>query len=134
METLTVSHESVSSYIPRDVFTTKEDEASLKLRGLAASLGSVEGPCTIIRNLEELPTLRDGAILVCETPSPALVPYMRFLRGLVAERGGSLCRFAMYAREFEIPAVVGVGDVMDAIHTGDVIRIDGSRGTVEITG
>ena len=88
----------------------------------------------IPNSLEELATLRDGAILVCETPLPDLAPYMRYLRGLVAGRGGSHCIVSEYARELKIPAVVGVGDVMDAIHTGDVIRVDGSRGTVEITG
>lgn len=132
MQTLTISSESVPSYILRDVLKTNEDEASSKLTGLAASLGVVEGPCTIIRNLEDLPALRDGAILVCEIPSPALVPYMRFIRGLVAERGGSHCVAAGYARELDIPAVFGVGGVMDAIKSGDVIRIDGFNGTVEI--
>ena len=88
----------------------------------------------IPNSLEELATLRDGAILVCEIPLPDLAPYIRFIRGLVAGRGGSHCIVSEYARELKIPAVVGVGDVMDAIHTGDIIRIDGSMGTVEITG
>jgi phosphoenolpyruvate-protein kinase (PTS system EI component) len=57
---------------------------------------------------------------------------MRFLRGLVAGLGGPHCIAAGYAREQEVPAVVGVGDLMEAIHTGDVIRIDGFSGTVEI--
>jgi pyruvate, water dikinase len=116
------------------VVTTQENTAPFKLKGLAASPGIVEGPCTIIRNLEDLHTLHDGAILVCEVPSPALAPYMRFLRGLVAGRGGPNCIASGYAREHEFPAVVGVGGVMDAIHDGDVIRIDGSRGIVEIIG
>jgi phosphoenolpyruvate-protein kinase (PTS system EI component) len=59
---------------------------------------------------------------------------MLFLRGLVAGRGGSTCIVSGYAREYDIPAVVGLEGVMGAIHNGDIIRIGGSRGTVEIIG
>lgn len=134
MQTLTVFSQSVPPHIPWETLTTKEDLVSLKLRGFAASAGIVEGPCTVIRYPEDLHTLHDGAILVCEAPSPTLVPYMRFLRGLVAGRGGANCIAAGYARQHEVPAVVGVGAVMETMHTGDLIRIDGSGGTVEIVG
>ena len=132
MQTTTVPYKSVESYIPWEYVTPKENTVTLKLRGFAASPGIVEGPCTIIRNLEDLHALRDGTILVCEVPAPALAPYMRFLRGLIAGRGGPNCIVAGYAREHDIPAVVGVGGTVYAIHDGDIIRIDGSRGTVEI--
>jgi len=131
MQTVTVSYKSVPQYIPWEVLTTQENTAPFKLRGFAASPGIVEGPCTIIRNLEDLHTIQDGTILVCEIPSPTLAPYMRFLRGLVAGHGGPNCIASGYAREHEIPAIVGVGGVMGFIHDGDVIRIDGTRGTVE---
>jgi pyruvate, water dikinase len=131
MQTVTVSYKTVPQYIPREVATTQENTVPFKLKGLAASPGIVQGPCTIIRNLEDLHTLHDGTILVCEVPSPALAPYMPFLRGLVTGHGGPNCIASGYAREHEIPAIVGVGGVMDFIHDGDVIRIDGSRGTME---
>ncbi|MBP1741561.1 MAG: PEP-utilizing protein mobile region [Deltaproteobacteria bacterium] len=134
MQSLTVFHQSVSPYIPWGVLTRREDPAPLKRKGFAASPGIVEGPCTIVRNPEDLHSLHDGAILVCDAPSPVLAPYMRFLRGLVAGLGGPHCIAAGYAREQEVPAVVGVGNLMEAIHAGDVIRIDGSSGTVEIVG
>jgi pyruvate,water dikinase len=134
MQTLTVSYKSVPQYIPWEVVTTKRNVVPRKLRGLAASPGIVEGPCTIIRKLEDLHTVQDGTILICEIPSPALAPYMRSLRGLVAEQGGAQCIASGYAREHEIPAVVGLKGVMGTIQNGNVIRIDGSRGTVEIIG
>ncbi len=53
----------------------------------------------------------------------------------VWSQGGEVhCIAAGYAREHEVPAVVGVGGVMEDMHTSDVIRIDGSGGTVEIVG
>jgi len=134
MQTVTVSYKPVPLYIPWQMLTTKEGVVPVKLNGLGASPGIVEGRCAVIRKLEDLHTLHEGAILVCEVPSPVLAPYMQFLRGLVAGRGGSNCIASGYAREHEIPAVVGVGGAMDTIHDGDVIRIDGSRGTVEIIG
>lgn len=134
MQTLEVFYQPVPAYIPWEVLTKKEDMEPFKLGGFGASPGIVEGPCTVIRNPEDLQALRDGAILVCEAPSPALAPHMRFLRGLVAARGGSHCIAAGYAREHGIPAVVGVWGAMQAVHNGDVIRIDGSSGTVDIIG
>jgi len=132
MQTLTVSYKSVTPYIPWEVVTKRRSVVPCKLKGFAASPGIVEGPCTIIRNLQDLHTLQDRAILVCEIPSPALAPFMLFLRGLVAGQGGPNCIASGYAREHEIPAVVGIGRIMNAIHDGDVIRIDGSLGTVEV--
>jgi len=63
-----------------------------------------------------------------------MVPFMPSLGGLVAERGGTLSIASGYAREYGIPAVFGVEGLMDAIRDGDVIRIDGSRGTVDNIG
>jgi len=134
MQTSTVSYKPVTPYIPLEIVSTKGNIVARKLRGSAASPGIVEGRCTVIRNLEDLHTLADGAILVCDVPSPVLAPYMRFLRGLVAGRGGSGCIASGYAREYEIPAVVGLEGIMGTIHDGDIIRIDGSRGTVEVIG
>jgi pyruvate,water dikinase len=134
MQTITVSYKSLPGYIPWEVVTPRKNRVPRELRGLAASPGIAEGPCTVIRKMEDLYTIQDGTILICEVPSPALAPYMPFLRGLVAGRGGPNCIASGYAREHEIPAVVGVEGVMNAIHNGDVIRIDGSRGTVEVIG
>lgn len=131
MQTATVLYKSTSQYIPREVVPRKKNTVPFKLRGLAASAGIVEGPCTIVRNLEDLHTLPEGTIVVCEFPSPRLAPYMPLLKGLVTKHGGPNCIGSGYAREHDAPAVVGIGDIMDVIHTGDVIRIDGARGTVE---
>ncbi|HBA54599.1 PEP-utilizing enzyme [Syntrophorhabdus aromaticivorans] len=104
-----------------------------RLKGLAASSGTIEGPCTILARLENLHTIEDGAILVCETASPKLAVIMHKLKALVTERGGPLAMASRYAREYEVPAVVGVNRIMEAVRDGDFIRVDGSKGTVEVT-
>ncbi len=134
MQNLSVSNKSVTAEILPQEPTTNRQVVPNKLRGLAASCGVVEGPCTLIRNLEDLYTLQDGAIVVCEVASRQLLPFMPRLRGLVAERGGVLSIASGYAREYEIPAVVAVKGLMGVIHNGDVIRVNGSRGTVDVIG
>lgn len=132
MQTTTASYSPVPESVPCEVVSTTGVIVPFRLRGLAASSGIVEGPCTVIRTPEDMHKVQDGAILVCEVPSPALAPHMRFIRGLVAGRGGAGCIASGYAREQKIPAVVGINGIMDALHDGDVVRIDGSKGTVEI--
>ncbi|MFO7784642.1 MAG: PEP-utilizing enzyme [Desulfatiglandales bacterium] len=71
-------------------------------------------------------------MLVCEAALPSVIPFMPFLGGLCTERGGTLSITSGYARMYEVPAVVGVKGLMGVIRNGDVIRIDGSMGTVGI--
>jgi phosphoenolpyruvate synthase/pyruvate phosphate dikinase len=132
METLLVSRESVAPHIPLEELPTNRHLVLRKLKGITASSGVVEGPCTVIRNLEDLHPLPHGTILVCEVPSPKLAPFMPFLSGLVTERGGLSAIASGYAREYGIPAVVGIKGLMATIHNGDVIRVDGERGTADL--
>ncbi len=134
METTAILQGRVPPHIPWGMGAGKEEAVSVTLTGVAASPGTAEGPCAVIRSLEDLRAAPHGAILVCEVPWPALGPYMHLLRGLVAGRGGPNCIAAGYAREHGVPAVMGTGGAMDAIRDGDVIRIDGGTGTVEVIG
>lgn len=103
-----------------------------RLRGYAASSGVVAGPCTVASSVDELAGLTDGAILVCESASPKLIPVIGKLRALVTEKGGALAAASGYAREYGIPAVVGVAGLMKSIRDGAIIRIDGTEGTVDV--
>jgi pyruvate, water dikinase len=102
------------------------------MKGIGASSGVAVGPCRVITRPEDLNLVKTGEILVFPTASPCLVPVMRRLRGLVAEVGGRLTIAAHHAREYGIPHVAGVSDVMAAVTDGRIIRIDGSKGTVSL--
>jgi pyruvate,water dikinase len=134
MQNLAQSYEPVRPTIPLEVFISDQHVVLRRLSGFGASPGAIEGPCAIIRDLRNLKTLPYGTILVCEAALPVLLPFIPFLGGLVAERGGSLSIVSQYARAFEVPAVFGVEGVMGVIHDGDVVRLDGSWGTVDIIG
>ncbi len=129
---LSLSYASMEE-IPKEAQEARIHILPRRLAGLAASSGKIEGPCTVLTGLENLHKVEEGAILVCETASPKLAVVMHKLKALVTERGGPLAIASRYAREYEVPAVVGVNRIMETVRDGDFVRIDGTKGTIEIT-
>jgi pyruvate,water dikinase len=134
MKNLEHSYDMVRPYIPMEVLMPESRVELCRLSGFAASSGIVEGPCKIIRDMKDLQLLTRGAIAVFEAALPAVTPFMHLPGGLITERGGSLSIASRYARMYEIPAVIGVDGLMNTIKDGDVVRVDGSKGTVDIIG
>jgi phosphohistidine swiveling domain-containing protein len=102
------------------------------LEGFAGSAGVVEGPARVVLSFEEFPTLQSGEILVCPATSTAWTPLFLKIAGVVTDTGGMLTHAAIAAREYGIPAVVGTWNATNSIHDGDVIRVDGTAGVVEV--
>ena len=102
------------------------------LKGIPASHGMVEGPATVITSHKDLEKIKTDTILVCSHMSPDLTLIFPLLKAIVADHGSMLANAAIIAREYGIPAVVGVGTATEAIHDGDIIRVDGTLGLVEI--
>ncbi len=102
------------------------------LTGYPASGGVAIGPCTVLSTPNDMGKVREGAIVVCETASPKLAIIMPRLRGLVTAQGGTLIPAAEYARGYGVPAVFGVGPMNGTVHEGDVLRVDGTNGVVEV--
>jgi phosphoenolpyruvate synthase/pyruvate phosphate dikinase len=100
------------------------------MRGIGASQGVAVAPCRVIRKPEDLEAAKKGEIAVCPTALPWLVQNMAQLKGLVTEAGGRPTIAAHYARGYRIPHVAGVSDIMAAVTDGQIIRIDGLKGTV----
>ena len=69
-------------------------------------------------------------VLVCPSTDPAWVPLFVRAAALVMETGGVLSHGAIVAREFGLPAVAGLPGITRQVRTCDVLRVDGSRGTV----
>ena len=76
--------------------------------------------------------LKHGEILVCPGTDPAWTPLFLSAAGLVTEVGGMMTHGSVVAREYGIPAVVGVAGATDRITTGQLVRVDGASGVVQL--
>ena len=102
------------------------------IRGTPASPGQVEGVARIIREPAEAGRFGKGEILVAPYAEPGWAPLFLLAAGVVMEVGGRLCHGAIVAREYGIPAVVGVREATLRIRDGDVISVDGNLGEVRL--
>jgi pyruvate,water dikinase len=99
--------------------------------GLPVSSGVVEGRARVILNMEDA-DLEEGDILVTAFTDPSWTPLFVSIKGLVTEVGGLMTHGAVIAREYGLPAVVGVEDATQLIKDGQRIRVHGTEGYVEI--
>jgi pyruvate,water dikinase len=133
------ARERARRHIPRVLLSDGTDaEAALVsvssedgLRGSPASPGVVSGTARVI--LSPLGARLDpGEILVAPSTDPGWTPLFLTAGGLVMEMGGMMSHGAVVAREYGIPAVVGVAGATDRIASGQQVRVDGSAGTVSL--
>ena len=102
------------------------------LRGNAGSPGIARGPARVVRSLADAARLQPGDVLVAETTAPPWTPLFATAVAVVTDTGGILSHCAVVAREYGIPAVVGTGTATTMIADGQVVEVDGSRGTVRL--
>lgn len=103
------------------------------LLGLPVSSGTIEGRARVILSMEEA-DLQEGDILVTAFTDPSWTPLFVAIKGLVTEVGGLMTHGAVIAREYGLPAVVGLEDATQLIKDGQRIRVNGTEGFVEILG
>jgi len=108
-----------------------EDLPAGAIAGLAVSSGIVQGRARVILNMEDA-DLEEGDILVTTFTDPSWTPLFVSITGLVTEVGGLMTHGAVIAREYGLPAVVGVENATTLVKDGQRIRINGTDGYVEI--
>ncbi|RUT35741.1 phosphoenolpyruvate synthase [Paenibacillus zeisoli] len=99
--------------------------------GIPVSSGVIEGRARVIMNMENA-ELEDGDILVTSFTDPGWTPLFVSIKGLITEVGGLMTHGAVIAREYGIPAVVGVDNATKLIQDGQRIRVHGTEGYVEL--
>jgi rifampicin phosphotransferase len=109
----------------------REDLPAGALVGLAVSVGSVEGRARVILDVADA-HLETGDILVTAYTDPSWTPLFVGIQGLVTEVGGQMTHGAVIAREYGVPAVVGVENATRLIEDGQRIRVNGTNGYVEV--
>ncbi len=101
------------------------------LAGSPVSPGVSEGVVRIVFDPHDA-NLQPGEILVCEGTDPAWTPLFLAAGGLIMEVGGLMTHGAIVAREYGIPAVVGVDQATSRLQTGQRVRVDGSSGQITL--
>ena len=109
----------------------RDDVPAGALVGLPVSAGTIEGRARVILDMAQA-DLEAGDILVTAYTDPSWTPVFVAIKGLVTEVGGLMTHGAVIAREYGLPAVVGVEDATQLIRDGQQIRVHGTDGYVEI--
>lgn len=109
----------------------RENLPAEAIAGLPVSSGVIEGRARVILNMEDA-DLEDGDILVTSFTDPGWTPLFVSIKGLVTEVGGLMTHGAVIAREYGLPAVVGVENATKLIKDGQRIRVHGTEGFIEI--
>jgi phosphohistidine swiveling domain-containing protein len=122
----------VGRYDPQRCAASSIDRTVKVLKGLAVSPGIVTGKARVIAHPDNGQHVEPGEILVAPITNPAWTPYFLPAAGVVMDLGGVLSHGATIAREYGLPAVVNVGPATRIIRTGQMVRVDGDRGTVTI--
>ena len=135
------AHRSYQALTPPRVLTSdgealagtyrRSDVPAGALTGLAVSAGTVEGRARVILDMADA-DLEAGDILVTAYTDPSWTPAFVAIKGLVTEVGGLMTHGAVIAREYGLPAVVGVEHVTRLIRDGQRIRVHGTDGYIEI--
>ncbi|MGV9325808.1 rifamycin-inactivating phosphotransferase [Streptosporangium sandarakinum] len=111
----------------------RDDAPPGALAGLPVSAGTVEGRARVVLDMARA-DLEPGDILVTAYTDPSWTPLFVSVAGLVTEVGGLMTHGAVIAREYGLPAVVGVEQATRLIRDGQRIRVHGTDGYVEILG
>lgn len=117
-----------------EVVTGKHSHENLPegaIAGLGVSAGVIEGRARVVLKMEDA-DLEPGDILVTAFTDPSWTPLFVAIKGLVTEVGGLMTHGAVIAREYGLPAVVGVDHATRLITDGQKIRVHGTEGYIEL--
>jgi pyruvate,water dikinase len=101
------------------------------LTGRPVSAGCVEGICRVAHSPEEAAQVQPGEILIAPITDVAWTPYFSVIAGLATDIGSSVSHGAVIAREYGLPAVVNLRSATSQFTTGERVRLDGGKGTLE---
>ncbi len=120
-----ITSESVAGWLGSD-----GDDGAVS--GMAASPGIAEGPARLVFSPDDIGDIMDGEILVAPITAPSWAPVFPKIRACVTDIGGMMSHAAIVCREYGIPAVTGTGFGTSELENGQMIRVDGSTGTVTV--
>ena len=111
---------------------TANDADSDSLNGNACSPGQITARASLVMSPADFAKMQPGTILVCPMTTPAWTQLFSQAKGLVTDIGSILTHGSIVAREYNIPAVLGLGIATKRIKHGQMIRVDGDNGVVAL--
>ena len=106
-------------------------KGATEFSGLAASGGRIKGIVKVLDSVLESGKLNKGDILVTKQTDPGWAVVFPLISGLIVERGGALSHGAIVAREFGIPAVIGIPHITKSLKDNDQVILDGDLGKIQ---
>jgi pyruvate,water dikinase len=125
-----VTTEKVAEWLKGSASAVDGDITEIK--GFASSAGIAEGPARVLKLMGDVVKLQPGEIMVTPSTNPSWAPVFTKIKAAVTDIGGLTSHAAIVSREYGLPSVTGTGIATAVIKTGDIIRVDGSMGTVVI--
>jgi pyruvate,water dikinase len=124
----------VTTHIPEGDEEEDEEEGTTEkkilIKGLGASPGEGYGKVVQVHDMEDLPKVQKGDILVTVMTTPDMVPAMVKSAGIVTNEGGMTCHAAIVSRELGIPCIVGTTNATDILKEGMTVTVAGKLGQV----
>ena len=112
--------------------TSDTNVRARQLIGQPAGPGIAKGIARVIGDASELTEFKYGEVLICDAVDPNMTFVVPLASGVIERRGGMLIHGAIIAREYGLPCVTGVSGIMDMVHTGDRLTVDGYLGIVTV--
>uniref|UniRef100_A0A6G1S5D7 Putative phosphoenolpyruvate synthase n=1 Tax=Aceria tosichella TaxID=561515 RepID=A0A6G1S5D7_9ACAR len=126
--------EIFSEVVPNHMKPRKEVDETIaqapKLFGTPASSGKVKGRVCRVEGHKELDKVRPGTILLTHSTDIAFSPVFPMISGIITEVGGLVSHGAVVAREYGLPSLIGIPDVMRIIEDGEEIILDADNGII----
>ncbi len=114
------------------IIAVNEEDGDTACMGIPASAGVYEGVVKILKRPNEGSKPKQGEILVTMSTDPSWTPLFLKIGGLIMDAGSTMSHGAVVAREYGVPAIVGVGNATSILKDGQKIRINGESGAIEV--